>query len=227
MFTLAEVVLLASVFFGVFLSYCVVRVESLRDTRWFVFAGLVGLGAAISSLIWLGHSLDVIGGFIAFLIYGFGIAIFYGLFLAHSLSLAVMGLRSFLLSDENITIRKEFWAAQRAERNKEFEKAADLYREEIQKDSKDSEARRRLAELFVRMGRPEDAVRELKRAIEVCEEDDYASSTMLRLAELVERELGDPRRATQILKDLLHRYPCSYFAKFARERLAKLLKESS
>ena len=50
---------------------------------------------------------------------------------------------------------------------------------------------------------------------------------MLRLASVAEQELSDTKQAQEILRDLLDRYPDSYFAKFASERLSKLSKQSS
>jgi len=220
---------------GIFFSYCALKDNQFRYSPWFVPAGLGCLGTAaflgIFNLLTIARnappSFSAVPVLLIAMLPLVLVAIAYAVFAARCGASLIYRIRSSFLSEGAEVVRKEFCAAERAERGKDFQKAAAIYREEIKKDSKDIEARRRLAEVLLRASQPRDAARELEEAISLCRDPEAASAMMLRLAGVAEQELSDTKQAEEILRNLLDRYPGSYFAKFASERLSKLPKEPS
>ena len=149
----------------------------------------------------------------------------YAPFLGYCCVRAIFRLKSILLSEDALVVRKRWWAAETAKRRKDFQKAAAIYKEESDENPSDVETRRRLAEVLVELKRFDDAIGELEEGISLCQEDDSGSSLMLRMADIIERDLGEKERSARVLRDLIERYPNSYYAKFARERLQRMSKE--
>ena len=127
----------------------------------------------------------------------------------------------FLTSDDRLVYKKTYDRAVGAEARGEFEKAAGLYRDEIEKDPKDTEARRRLAEVLIRCGRPQEAVVEFERTIGLCTaEDEEARCHMtFRLAEVHQEQLHNAQAARELYEKLMRECPKNEYAQYARERL--------
>ncbi len=126
-----------------------------------------------------------------------------------------------LIGDDQIVYRKTYDRAAGAEARREFEKAAGLYREEIDKDPKDSEAYKRLADVLIRCGRPEEAVREFEKAIELCgaEDEEERCQMTFRLAEVHQDELHNSRAAQELYEKLVRECPNNQYAQYAKARL--------
>jgi tetratricopeptide (TPR) repeat protein len=207
---------------GVLLSYCVFRAEEIRDTRWFV---PVALGCTVSGELTAVLLASTIAPSILALVPMLFMTFAYASVLAHCCTHAIFRLNSILMSDDALVVRKRWWAAETAKRRKDFQKAAAIYKEESDENPRDVETRRRLAEVLVELKRFDDAIGELEEGISLCQEDDSGSSLMLRIADIIERDLGEKERSVRVLRDLVERYPNSYYAKFARERLQRMSKE--
>ena len=215
---------------GAILSYWALRGEEIREAGWFVPAGLVS--AALGELIAFALALRVAGAaapsFMAApsLLAAFALMLLmtfaYSAFLAHCSMKGIFRLRAIFMSDDAVAVRKRWWAAESAKHRKDLQKAAEIYKEESEENPKDTETRRRLAEVLVEIGRFDDALRELEQGIRLCEGDDNRSSLMFRMSDIIERHVGDRERSVRVLKELISRYPKSYYAKFARERLERI-----
>jgi len=213
---------------GTTLSYWALRGEEIRGARWFVPTGLVC--AVLGELTGFVFALRIAGGagpsFMAAstLLVAFALMLFmtfaYSVFLAHCAMKAVFGARSALMSEDAAVVRKKWWAAETAVRAKDFKRAVACYREELEENPKDTETRRRLAEVLVEMMCYDEAVAELQEGIRLSEGDN-ASALMLRMADVIERHLGDRERSDRLLRELVDLHPKSYYARFARERLER------
>jgi len=221
---------LAVLFFvvtGVLLSYCAFRAEQIRETKWFVPLGIASTLAATSlAVLYAARTARVEAMafaeiFLPLLLVSFA----YAPFLGYCCAQAIFRLKSILMSEDALVVRKRWWAAETAKRRKDFQKAAAIYKEESDENPSDVETRRRLAEVLVELKRFDDAIGELEEGITLCQEDDSGSSLMLRMADIIERDLGEKERSARVLRDLIERYPNSYYAKFARERLQRMSKE--
>ncbi|MFO8007700.1 MAG: tetratricopeptide repeat protein [Candidatus Brocadiia bacterium] len=127
------------------------------------------------------------------------------------------GLIGGLTGSAEVGIRKTYDKAEAARERGDLEAAAELYREEPE----DTEARRRLADVLLEMGRTEEAVGELRAMLKRLEDERPYCATAFRLAEVLEDGLGDRAGAEQVYRDILARYPRGEYAQYARARLGE------
>lgn len=139
-----------------------------------------------------------------------------------SLDHALTAVGRSALSDGDIKVRKTYDKADGAATRGDFALAAALYREEIADDPKDAEARRRLAEVLLRQGEPEQAVEELRKAMALFSEPHEQCTVIFRLAEVLREELKDDEAAAELYRNVLRQCPKGRHADYARERLARM-----
>ena len=216
------------VFYGAVASVLFVRVEWLKDWKpahiihVFVFAvlsllyfGASGLTAGSFSL---GAALGLGVVFLAYILVCFANAVAFACIASHYF----VGIGHWLTSYNKILRIKTYDRAEGAEARKDFEKAAELYRESIEDDPEDAEAHRRLAEVLLKLDCPEDAEEEFRRALELAEEGGVRSSIAFRLAEVLDETLGRPEDAAEMYEMIVKQHPESHHAEFAKSRLRHL-----
>jgi tetratricopeptide (TPR) repeat protein len=118
-----------------------------------------------------------------------------------------------------IVFPKAYDRATGAESRGDFEAAALLYREEIEADPEDTEARRRLAEILVRAGKPQEGTAELRALLQVVHDREQTGRLLFRLAEITDEHLHDRRQAVQLYERVIREHPKSKLAGYARMRL--------
>lgn len=134
------------------------------------------------------------------------------------------GAGRWFLSLDQIRVPKTYEKAEAAEAEGDLPRAAEIYREEIQKDPEDPSAARRLAEVLIRTGDLMEAVEMLRRVRELTEEEKpntWCSATF-RLAEVLADLPHGAGGAARLYQQLIRRHPDSEYAEHARTRLRAL-----
>jgi tetratricopeptide (TPR) repeat protein len=127
-----------------------------------------------------------------------------------------------LMSDHQLKVPKTYDKAEAAERRMDYETAAALYKIEIEDDPEDGEACRRLAEVYIKVGDFRSALSQFNRAIECNLERDRKCAVLMRMADLHAGYLGDIDAAIDTLQTIIHQYPTSKHADYAKVRLRTL-----
>jgi len=116
---------------------------------------------------------------------------------------------------------KTYDRAAGAEVRGELDEAVRLYREEIESDAGDMEARRRLAEVLLKLGRPQEAVVSLRNVVRLSKSDKQRAAALFRLAEVQQEELKDEPMAAELYRTIIRDHPRTKHASYARARLEK------
>lgn len=155
---------------------------------------------------------------LAFMLFGMVIAV-----LSNGRALWTVGdaLLIALTGPGAVEVRKTYDKAEAARERGDLEAAAGIYRQELEKEPQDTEARRRLAEILLEMDRTEEGVAELRALLKRLQEERPYCAAAIRLAEVLEEELGDRAGAEQVYRTVLARYPRGEYAQYARVRLGE------
>jgi len=94
-------------------------------------------------------------------------------------------LASFSSSEGPVVIPKTYTAAEKAEAQGNFKRAVMLYRQEIDRDQQDMEARRRLAKVLLRDNQVDEAIGELRLAATLAEDPEEEVDFILEVADLL------------------------------------------
>ncbi len=122
---------------------------------------------------------------------------------------------------DSMTVRKTYDKAEAARERGDLEAAAEIYRQELEKEPQDAEARRRLAEILLEMDRTEEGVAELRALLKRLQGYRSYFGAAIRMGVVLEEELGDRAGAEQVYRAVLARYPRGEYAQYARARLGE------
>jgi hypothetical protein len=178
------------------------------------FGGVVGSDGIVAR-----SAMGAMGGVVV----GLGICLvglaFHGVPVYYCLMHFVRGVGRAAAGLDHIVLSKSYNRAEGAESRGDLAEAERLYRQELEADPEDAEARRRLAELLVRQGRAQEAVPEFETVIEQVEGREKRYATTFRLAEVLEEELGRRQEAAELYRRIVQEDPRSRYAQYARSRL--------
>jgi len=124
---------------------------------------------------------------------------------------------------------KTYAGAERSEKEGNLVRAAKLYRRELEHDPADAEARRRLAEILVKMNRFDDALGSFRLALTHIKDDPRSECAIIfRIADILVNKKLDFDMALQELDFVRKKYPDSRHARTAQAQLEKIfiLKEA-
>ena len=216
------------VMYGGAASVLFARVEWLKDWK---PAHIIHVGVfALLSILYfsvieipmgslnLGAAIGVGVAFLSYAIACFANAVAFACIASHYF----VGFGQWLMSYDQIFRIKTYDRAEGAEARKNFERAAEPYREKIEEDPEDPEAHRRLAEVLLKLDRPEDAEGAFRRGLEAAEDGEVRSSIAFRLAEVLDESLGRPGDAAEMYEMIVEHHPDSHHAAFAKSRLRHL-----
>jgi tetratricopeptide (TPR) repeat protein len=162
-------------------------------------------------------------GAIGGVVVGLGICLvglaFHGVPVYYCLMHFVRGVGRAAAGLDQIALSKSYDRAEGAESRGNLEEAAALYRQELDTDPEDTEARRRLAELLVKQGRAQEAVPEFETVVEQVADREKRYAATFRLAEVLEEELGRRQEAAELYRRIVEEDPRSRYAQYARSRL--------
>lgn len=173
------------------------------------------LGAGGSMIGGAGNALIVFCGLLI-------IAVVNAPVIANILGSYLVGAARWMSGINNIRVSKTYEKAEAAEKDGDLEKAAGIYRQELNDDPEDPTAHRRLAELLLELERTEEAIAEFEKARVFLEEDkDNWCNVTFRLAEVIADVTDRTEEAEGLYREVIERYPESDFATYARDRLDK------
>lgn len=179
--TAFQVVFLGQVVIGITLAIVVWRSEVLRG-HLLVHVGGVALLAGGMKLMGMTVGEEDPWVMFAFIVAGLAytpFVIFLFFFWMGQLLTALSG------ADEPVLLPKTYTAAEKAEAQGNFKRTAMLYRREIERDPRDLEARRRLAEVLLRDNQVDEAIGELRLAATVAQEPDQEVDLILRVSDIL------------------------------------------
>lgn len=190
--------------------------------RWGLAGGALPLyGFLVSDLMGGGAGLEHgVSPFVAFPVMAMAALTFvpYGvLMFGNSLSDA----KRWLFSEDQVRIVKTYDQAEAAEKRHDWERATELYAREVDADPTDLEARRRLAEVLIRRGRPGEAAAQISALLPQVGDPEMRLNLGFRLADL-HAGLGDRGAAHEVLTRTAFAVRGTKWEKFAQERLARL-----
>ena len=189
-----------AVFAGLSYYYLIIESESL--------AGGSGLGAAQGfASVFVGYMLCSASNAVAFACIGAEYAADVG---------------RWLMSYNKIPELKTYDRAEAAESNRNYPRAARLYRQEIEDDPDDVEAYRRLAEVLMKLDRPEDAARVFRAGLKRAEKSRDRCRIAFRLAEVLHEELGRGDEGAELYRMIAEKHPDDRRAEYARSRLRQM-----
>jgi tetratricopeptide (TPR) repeat protein len=130
----------------------------------------------------------------------------------------VMKLIRFATSDDQLVVRKQYGRAAGAEARGDLDKAAQLYREEIEKDPKDADVHLLLAEVLLKQNLPNGALEEFQTGVGMMKEKRDRAAALFRLGEVFDEELNRPAAAREVADRIARECPGTPFAAHARKR---------
>lgn len=202
--------------------YITVRCELLREKGYlhlvalsffFVIAGLLGVRLLAA---WA-----MVGPLMVVLVVGPGCLLYVPMF-ALAFANLLTTVRTMALGDHRLTLRRTYDQAEAAEKRRDYTRALEIYDRALKEDPADHEAMRRKGELYLVMGRTEDALRELRMLYERLVEPEAKCTIGFRIADLLVTRKKDPRSAKDLLTSLADELAGTRFAELARARLANL-----
>lgn len=111
-------------------------------------------------------------------------------------------LPGLLMSDDRLRMPKTYDRAEKAERAKDFAQALQLFREAVARDPEDMEARRRVAELHVKLGDYDAAIADFAFLVSKTAELDQRGPLVVRLSEMLVQHKHDQATALEYLYKL-------------------------
>ncbi len=203
---------------GAIFSYVAWRVEQASSSPLFQWGG-VGLWGVLLVIPWLQADIrteaDV---FITVL----GVAVStlsWGPFIAHFVANRIFRLVRCLLSLDQIKVRPSYSLAEAATARKDLDKALHLYRRGAVAHPDDPEPHRRIAELFLKLHRPDDAIRAFREAQKREPDPEEQVLIVFAIAETVADSKSDPAAALRVLERFLEQHPGVKGKPYAEERI--------
>jgi tetratricopeptide (TPR) repeat protein len=184
---------------------------------------LIGMlmAAAIVCLLFIGPTFE--NTLVAVAVYG---GVILGMILVWWYSQRVSGgIADFLSGGSGSEkVKETYGLAERYEAEHKYGEAIKLYREAIEKDSKNPTPRKKLGDLYYRL---RDYDKSIKCMLEILDlpkgvSEDERCALMNRIADLCLQHKKDKRSAIVILKRLIKEFPDSKYAVYARERIVQI-----
>ena len=128
-----------------------------------------------------------------------------------------------VITDVGSSVTKTYAGARRAEEEGDYVRAARAYRRELEYDPRDVEARRRLAEVLVRMNRFDEGLGSFRLALTHIKDDPATECAItFRIADILVNKKLDFDMALQELDFVRKKYPDTRYAADAQKRLEKV-----
>ncbi len=196
-------------------SYIVSRCAELRDRAW----------VQVLSLVFFLVVLVLLRGRL-FIFVAVGCALYAPLF-----AYAVGGLfdiaKRRALGDHRLAVQKTYDKAEAAEKKRDYGRALRIYDQALTEDPDDHEAMRRKGELYLVMGRIDDALGELRRVYGCLVDPEQKATVGFRIVDLLVAQKNNPESAKTFLTELVEKLAGTRFSELARARLSRLLSRQS
>jgi len=123
---------------------------------------------------------------------------------------------------DSMRVEKSYDLAEKRQYEGDWEGALALYRDEVQRDGKDVEVRRRAGEAARKLGRRDESIRWFRDAIRISGKEETAVTLSFRLSELLLEEAVDREEGVRLLEKISREKVGTNFEKYARERLERI-----
>jgi hypothetical protein len=125
-------------------------------------------------------------------------------FIWTTIPIVVEAIRGSALGEDRIKPVLTYDLAEKAEAEGDLEEALRIYRETyLPRDPEEATPRIRIADLLDRLGRHEDAVRELRTVLPLIQEEEQRALHGVRAVEIADQGLGQREKARELLTELL------------------------
>lgn len=204
---------------GVLLTVLAVRVPALGENRLFHVVGLAVYG--FLAFMVLKKAPTGIARIPYILNVGI-VAVSGALFIAIIVGSNLFKVVSDAIGLSGIKVPRMYSRPEAAAAKGDLEKAERLYREALDEHPKEPEPHRRLAALYEKMGRYDEAVEELRTFAAALEKAEDYLMAALEVAELLDEKLGRRDQAIRVLGEALTRFPDAHGVSIVQRRLAAL-----
>lgn len=126
-----------------------------------------------------------------------------------------------LPAERSKTFEPSYAPAEMLERAEDYEGALKEYLVIARMFPREPVALLRIAESYIRLGRPGDAAQWFERALNHIDSPERALQVANRLCEVYNRQLERPDEAVRVLETYLQRYPEAEYAESVRQRLKR------
>lgn len=133
--------------------------------------------------------------------------------------------RRSVIGLDSMTVAKTYDLAEKAERDRNLDEAIRLYRAEAERDPRDAEAWRRIGEIEVKRGRPQEALAPFRTALSRLREPEPKTTLAFRLADLLAKQ-GRTDEAHELVERIAQEFAGTKFEGFAKERLKILARRA-
>jgi len=216
--TAFQLIFFAQVVIGLTLAIIIWRSEVLRGHLLVHIAGVVALVGGMKLMHMTAGEEDPRALF-SFILAGLAYVpfiIFLFFFWAGQFFAALSG------ADEPVVLPKTYTAAEKAEAQGNFKRAAMLYRKEIERDPEDLEARRRLAEVLLRDNQVDEAIGELRLAATLTKDPDQEVDFIFRVCDILLNKKLDFDTALADLDILRKKYKGTPAGERAQKRFQRV-----
>lgn len=206
---------------GLFFSLTGLIGQELRGTAWFRWGGL----AAFLVLVGLtGSSATFRSQADAFInvLSMAAAAITWAPFGAFFATETIWRLGRAALSLDALRVPPSLSRAEAAEARRDYDEALRLYRRAALNYPKAPEPHRRMAELYLKIDRPDDAIRSFREAQDRDEDPGAKLVMTFAIAEVLADVKGDLRAAASVLQNFLAEHPDSKSRAYVEERIQSL-----
>ena len=207
--------------FGVACSLTTWLHEGLRAAAWFrraataVFIALVGLAISCARFETRADAF--------FIIIGMTVVVFtWAPFFAYCISELVGRLARRAMSLDSMRVPPPLSRAEGAERRQDYEKALRLYRSAAEEHPDEPEPCRRLAELYLKLDRPDAAIESFRDAQDREKAPGVKVMMTFAISEILADVKGDAASARNELQRFLDRHPESESRSYLEERIRRL-----
>ena len=206
---------------GAVCSYIAWRFEHISRSAWFRWGGLA-LWILLLVLMWSQVRMRSPAEGVFTVVTISVVCMFWCPFMAFFLLNTLVSLVRSALSLDDIRIPPIYSMAEAAVARKELEEALRLYRRTALDHPDDPEPCRRMAEVFLKLERPDDAIRAFREAQEREPESEHKLLLTFAITETLADSKNDPSAATRVLEEFLKRHPDVKGRPYAEERIRAL-----
>jgi tetratricopeptide (TPR) repeat protein len=213
---------------GAVASFLAVRVENLSRKRWFQIGGLA-VFLALTMLTWRSTRSSMNRGgqqaatdFIVTMISMMAVGLFWVLFLLHSLGGIVANTVRSLLSLDDLYVPPPYSLVDAAIAKRDYPTALQRLLEVVRDYPEEPVPLRRLGDLYLLMGRADEAVEAYRRAVVVEPDSEQKLLYVFSASEVLADVRNDPVSALTEIERFLAGFPQVKGREFADERMMRL-----
>ncbi|OHB71258.1 MAG: hypothetical protein A2W23_01780 [Planctomycetes bacterium RBG_16_43_13] len=131
--------------------------------------------------------------------------------------------KNAILGLDNIKVDKTYDKAEKAEKEKDYDKALEIYQQYLREDPNDWGAKRRIGEIYYIKGDYIVAVNELMKVFPAVENPEAKVVLAFKISDILIEKLDKVERAKEILKQIESEFQYTKWGRYATNRIRMLV----